>query len=322
MHLHRIDCTTHHAFLQEARQDPVTGDVIKSGDTVVFCAACKSVFLQETWEYLGNTHCHQQETLPQIPTEKHLNIRSNAFDLYRYRMRFRCDIDKDIDNLRGWKTKTTIFKKTTEDKIKQKKENKKLFIKISFMILTVLNFVLFFLTLTFNIFLIEKIILINITFLTFLLYIYLTVFFTDKKKPTRELLTVIYPQEDERLIWLNNQEICLLEKSMYAHISMEGITQVLVSGYEDVKDTNITLEIAYKDEQQQAQTVKINIYLTFEDAKNVIDALKSWAKKTRVIIHAKKLPTFGRMGEKVSELLSYIYFLYNYRDAKFEFVED
>lgn len=36
-------------------------------DTVVFCAACQSVFLMESWEYMDGKHCHQFETLTSIP---------------------------------------------------------------------------------------------------------------------------------------------------------------------------------------------------------------------------------------------------------------
>ncbi|WP_338767231.1 hypothetical protein WAF17_05415 [Bernardetia sp. ABR2-2B] len=72
MHIHRIDSTSqkHHNFLAQNRKDPITGDSISEGDEVVFCADCKSVFLSDTWEYLGNRHCEQSETLIDFPIEK------------------------------------------------------------------------------------------------------------------------------------------------------------------------------------------------------------------------------------------------------------
>ena len=49
------------------RQDGITGDTIKAGDEVVFCAACQSVFLKDSWEYMNRQHCGQAETLGFVP---------------------------------------------------------------------------------------------------------------------------------------------------------------------------------------------------------------------------------------------------------------
>ncbi|WP_338790720.1 hypothetical protein [Bernardetia sp. MNP-M8] len=57
-------------ILQESRQDPITGDLIKEGDKVVICASCKSAFLEGSWKYLGEKHCNQTETLSQIPAKQ------------------------------------------------------------------------------------------------------------------------------------------------------------------------------------------------------------------------------------------------------------
>ncbi|AFM05525.1 hypothetical protein Fleli_3193 [Bernardetia litoralis DSM 6794] len=69
MHIHKINSTSqeHQNFLAQNRKDPITGDTILEGDEVVFCAGCKSVFLKDTWEYLGNQHCEQSETLVKFP---------------------------------------------------------------------------------------------------------------------------------------------------------------------------------------------------------------------------------------------------------------
>ena len=64
-------------FLQENRQDPITGDKFKLGDKVVFCADCKSAFLKESWEYMGNKHCNQRGSLTQIPKSNNIEIRKN-----------------------------------------------------------------------------------------------------------------------------------------------------------------------------------------------------------------------------------------------------
>ncbi len=62
-------------FLDEKRKDPITGDGFEIGDEIVFCAECKSAFLKESWEYMGNKHCNQKQTLIQIPKKRNLEIR-------------------------------------------------------------------------------------------------------------------------------------------------------------------------------------------------------------------------------------------------------
>jgi hypothetical protein len=91
MHIHVIDADEHREFLAQERQDPITGDRIKAGDAVVFCAACKSVFLHETWDYLGNQHCEQSQTLAQVPSSEKIAIRSKTNhelknSLHKYRV--------------------------------------------------------------------------------------------------------------------------------------------------------------------------------------------------------------------------------------------
>ena len=77
MHIHKIDSSLeeHQNFLAQNRKDPITGDSILDGDQVVFCAGCKSVFLKDTWEYLGNRHCEQYETLAKFPVQKEIRLK-------------------------------------------------------------------------------------------------------------------------------------------------------------------------------------------------------------------------------------------------------
>ncbi|WP_338791946.1 hypothetical protein [Bernardetia sp. MNP-M8] len=69
MQIHKISSNfkEHQNLLAQNRKDPITGDTILQGDRVVFCAICKSVFLSDTWEYLGKQHCEQSETLVEFP---------------------------------------------------------------------------------------------------------------------------------------------------------------------------------------------------------------------------------------------------------------
>ncbi|WP_338791811.1 hypothetical protein [Bernardetia sp. MNP-M8] len=76
MHIHKINSTLseHQNFLAQNRKDPITGDSILEGDEVVFCVGCKSVFLKDTWEYLGKRHCEQNETLSKFPVQKAIRL--------------------------------------------------------------------------------------------------------------------------------------------------------------------------------------------------------------------------------------------------------
>lgn len=70
-HYHFLNEEQHTEFLSQNRKDPITGDKILEGDCIVICAACKSAFLEESWEYLRQQHCNQYSTLNKIPkTEK------------------------------------------------------------------------------------------------------------------------------------------------------------------------------------------------------------------------------------------------------------
>ncbi|WP_338764419.1 hypothetical protein WAF17_21760 [Bernardetia sp. ABR2-2B] len=67
INIHKLD-TQHHSHVI-GRKDGVTGDNIKANDEIVFCAACQSVFLKESWEYMNLKHCNQSETLDFIPRQ-------------------------------------------------------------------------------------------------------------------------------------------------------------------------------------------------------------------------------------------------------------
>jgi hypothetical protein len=70
--IHTLTLQNHFDFLNQERKDPITGDLIKENDEIVICASCKSAFLKDSWQYLGNTHCEQKETLAVIPIDRSL----------------------------------------------------------------------------------------------------------------------------------------------------------------------------------------------------------------------------------------------------------
>lgn len=59
----------------EERYDPITGELIQAGDTIVLCAGCGSAFFAETWDYLEGRHCRQSQTLEQLPGIRHLTVK-------------------------------------------------------------------------------------------------------------------------------------------------------------------------------------------------------------------------------------------------------
>jgi len=78
MHTHTLHPDTHAAFLAEQRKDPITGDVLKAGDTVVCCAECGSAFLVDSWEYIGKNHCGQRQTLSAVPENRALVLKKRV----------------------------------------------------------------------------------------------------------------------------------------------------------------------------------------------------------------------------------------------------
>ncbi len=69
-------------FIQENRQDPITGDGFGLGDQIVFCASCKSAFLRESWEYMNYEHCGQYSTLKKFPVSSELKLSKQTISTY------------------------------------------------------------------------------------------------------------------------------------------------------------------------------------------------------------------------------------------------
>jgi hypothetical protein len=67
LNTYKVNTASHSDFLNEKRQDPITGDLILEGDEIVFCQECKSAFLKSSWEYLDKNHCNQSQTLQLFP---------------------------------------------------------------------------------------------------------------------------------------------------------------------------------------------------------------------------------------------------------------
>ncbi|WP_338792052.1 hypothetical protein [Bernardetia sp. MNP-M8] len=64
-HSHILNSSSHSHII--GRTDPITGDSVKENDRVVFCTVCKSCFLEDSWVYMNERHCEQNQTLDTIP---------------------------------------------------------------------------------------------------------------------------------------------------------------------------------------------------------------------------------------------------------------
>jgi hypothetical protein len=77
---HYLDKELHSEFLKQGRIDPITGEEIEEGHTIVICSACKSAFFIESWEYIGQIHCNQAETLVEIPKPKNMFLKAKPLE--------------------------------------------------------------------------------------------------------------------------------------------------------------------------------------------------------------------------------------------------
>jgi hypothetical protein len=99
LNIHKINLHSHSDFLDERRQDPITGDLILEHDEIVFCGECKSAFLKSSWEYLNEKHCNQNRTLATFPVKKTLNLKSKRQYFKAY-----------LHNISDWKQFDTQIK--------------------------------------------------------------------------------------------------------------------------------------------------------------------------------------------------------------------
>jgi len=92
---HYLDKDLDSEFLKQGRIDPITSEKIEEGHTIVICAACKSAFFIESWEYLGENHCNQTETLTQIPKAKNLFLEAKPLEYLPFLFK---KGNQDVDN--------------------------------------------------------------------------------------------------------------------------------------------------------------------------------------------------------------------------------
>ncbi len=99
MHIHQLHPQKHEKFLTQSRIDPITGDTLEAGDKIVLCAECKSAFHEDSWQYLGNRHCNQTNTLPAIPQNTSLGHFKKRSAEYYSRVNSNFKINEIVQNL-------------------------------------------------------------------------------------------------------------------------------------------------------------------------------------------------------------------------------
>ncbi|WP_338792882.1 hypothetical protein [Bernardetia sp. MNP-M8] len=81
LYIHTLQKKLHDNFIEQKRNDPISGDKLQENDQIVICATCKSAFLIDSWLYIGQQHCGQSNTLKEIPFQKSLVISNNQVKL-------------------------------------------------------------------------------------------------------------------------------------------------------------------------------------------------------------------------------------------------
>ncbi|WP_027003827.1 hypothetical protein [Hugenholtzia roseola] len=294
MHTHLIETEKHSDFLAQNRQDPITGDSIKAGDKVVFCAACKSVFLVETWQYLGEQHCGQSQTLDKIPQATVLTLRQKIFDLDNYPFQVQANISLAPTEI--WSVR-----------LRQKTKNgnfKRIALSMAAILIGFLLPLLSFIGTEANL------------LIPFLLATFLAATLTFM---INKFSILPYLKENRKNnLFLNKTSLALRQKKGILHVSIDKIEALTISGF----DENLTEQIGRFNlylRLQDGTDHEISLLLDFTQAKALFYQLSLWSEKVSIYIRKNKLPTYG-MGEETSLLLSHLYFLFNYRDAKFEFI--
>ncbi|WP_027001183.1 hypothetical protein [Hugenholtzia roseola] len=295
VHLHHIKNQTHADFLAENRQDPITGDTIKADDQVVFCAACQSVFLWETWQYLNYQHCGQNQTLAHFPTKTQtLQIRQRSFTTEGYPLVASYQIEPSLLQNQAW----ALSKDKTEKKVS--------LTNLFFIFTLLLNLVLFLVS---SIFPSSLILPFNFALgaisLTLLprLKIPKGAFFKTEHN--------FYLDAKSILVEVANEQYKRILLNQTASIEIKGIKQNLKVDYFVFKITD--------NQHFRVQSLKVKI-VSIDDAMLLFDLLQYWAKEIPIKIHINQLPNYGT-GKDLRTLTAHIHKLVYYQDAAFEFIE-
>ncbi|MEM6300054.1 MAG: hypothetical protein AAF740_15310 [Bacteroidota bacterium] len=109
MHIHQI--AEDSELLKQERHDPITGEKLRAGDEILFCAGCKSAFFKDTWAYLEGEHCGQNDTLPEFPKQGILKLTYEQIDVNSFELNeMLFNLGRNTSSPFEWKT----FKKVKQ----------------------------------------------------------------------------------------------------------------------------------------------------------------------------------------------------------------
>ncbi len=111
MRVFKLEAVKHQLFIAQKRKDPITGDLFKADDEIVFCAGCKTAFLYSSWEYIGKTHCGNDKTLNFFPSQrrKKIHISKEKSDVLHFQNSFLPIWKFTLSRLREEFSKLTFF---------------------------------------------------------------------------------------------------------------------------------------------------------------------------------------------------------------------
>ena len=80
INIHTLDKIKHKDILQEGRVDPIEREKLKHGDRVVFCAACKIAYLEDSWKIFGKCTCEHNNTCENVPdVNKQITLKKRKY---------------------------------------------------------------------------------------------------------------------------------------------------------------------------------------------------------------------------------------------------
>ncbi|MEM6298727.1 MAG: hypothetical protein AAF740_08585 [Bacteroidota bacterium] len=111
MHIHQI--AEDSELLKQERHDPITGEKLKAGDEIVFCAGCKSAFFKDTWAYLEGEHCGQNDTLSEFPKQETLKFTYEQIDVSSFELEeLLFDLRSNTNSFAKWTEGSTFLLET------------------------------------------------------------------------------------------------------------------------------------------------------------------------------------------------------------------
>jgi len=275
--MYKINSHSHLEFLNERRQDPITGDLIVEGDEIVFCRECKSAFLKSSWEYLNEKHCNQNRTLATFPVKKTLNLKSKRqyFKAYLHSISDWKEFDTQIKTL-PWVLSSLDMKEYYQTVKNEGLTIKDLFIIFicvlvsTLLVLGILNFAIKFLLGAF--------------FIIFFAFVIAMKFLVNASKKNSKVVLrhdnkpTISIEKDQIIVFMPYKE----QKVTLAKYKVEEIELI------PKENNNYKLRVSYK-----RGTMFFSMNLTQNSFSTLIETLYDWSNTVRIDLTKVKFAVSG-----------------------------